>query len=139
MTEREQDDLGKDEESANLSKAFEELESASLLLDNNFIDDAVSCAYYSVFHAIVALLRRNNVNLDIHKHAYIIEQFQIRFVKTNILQKQILTKIQQIKKAREQSDYSAAAGTTPGKAARMLDDARSVVSQIQALLDEAPQ
>jgi hypothetical protein len=110
-----------------------------MLLEKNFLDDAVSRAYYAVFHAMVALLKKNKVNLDIHKHTYILRQFRIHFIDTGIFRNETLKKVIQIKKAREQSDYSAAMGIDLEQATRLVEDAQSVISQIQALLDRASQ
>jgi uncharacterized protein (UPF0332 family) len=68
------------ETTVHVEKAKEKLDSAAMLLEKGFIDDAVSRAYYAVFHAIVGLLRLKRVVLGEHKHAYILTQFRTQFI-----------------------------------------------------------
>lgn len=109
-----------------------------MLLDKNFVDDAVSRAYYAVFYAVVALLRKNNVNLEEHKHAYILNQFRLLFIDTNIFSTEIFFKIQQIKQVREQADYSAIIKIDKVKAKQLLADAKLIVDNVKDYIQKNP-
>ena len=124
------------EMNVHVDKAVEKLASASMLLEKNFIDDAVSRAYYAVFHAIVALLREKSVNLDQHKHAYILNQFRELFIDTEIFSRDMFFKIQQIKQVREQADYSANIKIDKAKAEQLLAETTTVVEMIKNYLQE---
>jgi uncharacterized protein (UPF0332 family) len=111
------------------------LHSADLLLEKGFIDDAVSRAYYAVFHAIVGLLRLKKATLDEHKHAYIMTQFRVQFIDTKEFPPEIYYKIQQIKQLREQADYSVVVKVDKDKATRLLADAKEIVVLLVKFLD----
>jgi uncharacterized protein len=122
-----------------IDKAIEKLSSATMLLEKNFIDDAVSRAYYAVFHAIVAALREKNIKLDQHKHAFILNQFRSNFIDTKLFSKETFFKIQQIKMVREQADYSTKSKIDKKKAEQLLADAESIVNLIKDFLNENPE
>ncbi len=123
------------ETAVHVAKAKEKLESAAMLLEKGFIDDAVSRAYYAVFHAIVGLLRSKQVVLDEHKHAYILTQFRARFIDVKAFPAEIYFKIQQIKQVREQADYSAVVKVGKAKATRLLSDASETVELLVKYLE----
>jgi uncharacterized protein len=49
-----------------LVKADESLKSAKLLLDNALLENAVSMAYYSMYHATTALMRKVGIKCENH-------------------------------------------------------------------------
>nr|MDO8116090.1 HEPN domain-containing protein [Candidatus Sigynarchaeota archaeon] len=124
------------EAQVHLSKAGEKLESARVLLENGFSDDAASRAYYAVFHAVVAMLRARDVTLDIHKHAFVLTQFKLRFVDNNEFPLEMYFKIQQVKQVREQADYSAIVTIPKEKVMRLIADAKEIVGKIKDMLDK---
>ena len=120
-----------------VSKAVEKLESAAMLLDKGFIDDAVSRAYYAVFHAVVATLRFKQIKLEEHKHVFILNKFRTEFIDPGTFPEDIFFKIQQIKQVREQADYSAMVVIGKEKAQQMLVDARQIVELLKKFFDNS--
>jgi uncharacterized protein (UPF0332 family) len=119
-----------------LQKAEKKLSSATLLLDQGFYEDAVSRAYYAAFHAIVALLRVENVDLSQHKHAFILNQFRIYFIDTQILSSDLYSKILNIKAIREHADYSINTEIEQLEAEQIINDTRTLVDKIKEYLEQ---
>ena len=115
----------------NLKKADEKIQSAELLYSKRFYNDSASRAYYAVFHAIVACLRSKKINLEQHKHNYILNQFRAHFIDTSILPVELYGKIQNIKASREQADYSIKFSISENDARVILEDARQILQNIQ--------
>jgi len=63
-------------------KALEKIETAQLLLKNLRNDDAVSRAYYAVFHGISAVLLSKGIAFS--SHSQVIGVFNREFVKTGV-------------------------------------------------------
>ena len=49
-----------------ISKSKEKLEAAKMLLREGFVDDAISRAYYSMFHAASAALLSEDITVESH-------------------------------------------------------------------------
>jgi len=119
-----------------LEKAEKKLRSATLLLNEEFYEDAVSRAYYAVFHAIVALLRFKEVDLSRHKHTFILNQFRIQYIDTQILASDLFSKILNIRGIREHADYSINTVIEEIEAERIVNDAQIVVDTIKEYLEQ---
>ncbi len=118
-----------------LQKADTKLKGAELLLSKRFNDDAASRAYYAVFYAIVAALRFKNVDITIHKHAYLINQFKKQ--QPPLLPTKLLNKIDTIKNNREIADYSIRREFTHQDAENILQDASEIIAKIREYLENA--
>ncbi len=118
-----------------LQKADIKLNGAELLLSKRFNDDVASRAYYAVFYAIVAALRFKNVDIAVHKHAYLINQF--KKLQPSPLPTKLLNKIDTIKNNREIADYSIRCEFTLQDAENILRDAREIITKIREYLENA--
>lgn len=119
-----------------LRKATEKLRSANLLLDQGLYEDAISRAYYATFHAIVALLKYQEIDLTHHKHIYILNQFRSNFIDTDIFSIDLYSKILNIKNIREQADYSITYEIDQTEAEQIIADAKTVVELIEDYLNK---
>jgi len=86
-----------------LEKAEEKLRSAEELLKISAYDDAVSRAYYCVFHAVQSLLLTEGLSADTHQG--ILTLFGLYFVKTGKFDKKFGRILSNLKDDRENGDY----------------------------------
>ena len=107
---------------------------AELLYEKQFYDDSASRSYYAILHAIVACLRWKGVNLEQHKHNYIINQFWTHFIDTGLFPVSIHGKVMNIKSSREQADYSNKIFISKEDTKLILEDARQNVDMIKEFL-----
>jgi hypothetical protein len=86
-----------------IQKANKKLEVAEKLLKLGDYEDAVSRAYYAVFHATQALLLTEGERAETHKG--IVTLFGLLFVKTGKFSKNIGKYLANLKDDRESGDY----------------------------------
>ena len=86
-----------------LRQSEEELNAADLLFNNGFYKEAVSRAYYSMFHAAQALLFIRDVYPKSHKG--VIHKFGEEFVKTGLLERKMGQMLSQAESMRMKADY----------------------------------
>ena len=88
---------------AMIEKAEEKLEIATKEYEMGYYGDAVSRAYYAVFHAISAVLAQ--IGLTFSSHAQTIGAFNREFVKKGIFPQNTYRKIQRLFDNRHVADY----------------------------------
>jgi uncharacterized protein (UPF0332 family) len=113
------------------AKAWEKHDSAVLLHEKGFLDDAISRAYYAVFHGVAVLLREKNVKLDVHKHAYILSRFQDEFIEPGLIKQDTFKKIIAIKTQRETADYSFESEPTTNDVTQIIKDTGSCLDEFE--------
>lgn len=86
-----------------LEQAKEELYDAKLLYNVNRFKGANNRAYYSIFHAIRAVLSLEPI--DFKKHKYVIAYFNKNYVRTEIFPKSLGHRVSKASAIREDSDY----------------------------------
>jgi len=86
-----------------LKKAEQALKAAQNLLADGLYDDAVSRAYYAVFHSARAALKIKGIETVSHKG--LISQFALHLVKTGEVEEEYGDILRQIKEDRETGDY----------------------------------
>jgi uncharacterized protein (UPF0332 family) len=120
--------------SPRFAKAWEKYDSAALLFDKGFLDDAISRAYYAVFHGVAVLLRDKNVKLDVHKHVYILSQFQKEFIEPGLIERDTFKEIIAIKSRRETADYSLESEPTAKDVEQIVADAHSCLVEFETYI-----
>lgn len=85
------------------SKAESKLKVALTLLKSGDFDDAVSRAYYAVFHAAQALLLSEGEKAETHKG--VVTLFSLLFIKTEKFPKKFGKYLTNLKDDRESGDY----------------------------------
>ncbi|MBN2153151.1 MAG: HEPN domain-containing protein [Candidatus Lokiarchaeota archaeon] len=116
------------------AKAWEKHDSAALLFEKGFLDDAISRAYYAVFHGVAVLLRDKNVRLAVHKHVYILTQFQKEFIMSGLIKQDTFKTIIAIKTRREIADYSFESQPSVNDVRLIIEDARSCLAEFEAYI-----
>jgi len=86
-----------------LQKAEKKLEVAEKLLGSGDYEDAVSRAYYAVFHTTQALLLTEGAKAETHKGA--VTLFGLLFVKTGRFKRELGKYLANLKDERESGDY----------------------------------
>ncbi len=86
-----------------LEKADEELNAAEVLLQQSFLAKSLNSSYYSMFHALRALL--SIYNIDSKKHSGVIRVFSNLFIRTGKISKEYLNYLSASFNIRLQSDY----------------------------------
>ena len=86
-----------------LDKAYQMLESARLLLEHDDYASACNRAYYSVFHAMRAVLALDEI--DDHKHSHLISVFRKEYLKNGVLDRSLSDIIGSAFEVRNSSDY----------------------------------
>ena len=88
-----------------IHKAEQKLEVAGRLSESGDYEDAVSRAYYSVFHAVQALLLTEGQHAESHKG--VVTLFGLLFIKTGKFSKTFGKYLANLKDDRESGDYEA--------------------------------
>ena len=86
-----------------LSKAKQYLEDAKKTLAMEMYDTAANRSYYAIFHAARAVLALDG--LDFKQHSGVISNFQMKYIKTGIFDKQLSNIIKSAFSLRTESDY----------------------------------
>lgn len=110
-------------------KSHEKIRSAQVNLDNGFFDDAVSRAYYAVFHAVSALLLTRN--LIYSSHSQLLGSFNKEFLKTKIFPTDFSRWIYELFDLRQTGDYDPFSIIDLETAKRCLDHAVQIVGEIE--------
>lgn len=119
---------------AHLEKAAERLRVAEKLFRDGDYEDAVSRAYYAMFHAAKAAL--STVNAFPKTHEGLVSEFGRRFVLTGILQRDLGKDLADAKAARETYEYSVTATVEKSEAEAILSNAQRFVEAVKKRLEQ---
>ena len=87
-----------------LEKAFRTLRVARLLFENQEWSEAAGRIYYALFHAVSALLIKNQIRVKSHKGAY--TMLCMNFVATGKMPREYGDFYREMELMREESDYN---------------------------------
>jgi len=110
-----------------IEKSKEKLEAAKVLLREGFIDDAISRAYYCMFHAASAVLLVEGITVD--SHSALKTMFGLRFVKTGKIESKYGRWLNRLKDERENGDYDVFTSFDHA-------DAQESIKEAEEFLDE---
>jgi uncharacterized protein (UPF0332 family) len=85
------------------TKAEEKLRAAQVLMKGGFLDDAISRAYYAIFHAAGAVLLSEGISVE--SHSALKDMFGLHFVKTGKIDRKYGRILSKLKDERETGDY----------------------------------
>jgi len=88
---------------AQLEKSEDKLKAAKSLLKDGFFDDAISRAYYSIFHAASAVLLSKGITVESHSALKTI--FGLRFIKSGKIERKFGRILSRLKDEWENGDY----------------------------------
>jgi uncharacterized protein (UPF0332 family) len=86
-----------------IEKSNEKLKAAKVLLKEGLVDDAISRAYYSMFHAASAVLFAEGITVE--SHSALKTMFGLHFIKTGKIDKKYGRWLNKLKDERENGDY----------------------------------
>ena len=86
-----------------LEQAKDNLEEAIVLFENNKYKGATNRAYYSIFHAVKAVLALEYT--DFKKHSSVIAYFNKEYISKNIFPRELGKLVSEARFYREKSDY----------------------------------
>ena len=116
-----------------IQKANKKLEVAEKLLKSSDYDDAVSRAYYAVFHATQALLLTEGERAETHKG--IVMLFGLLFVKTGKFSKNIGKYLANLKDDRESGDYEVFSFIDKETAETAISEANQFLKEAKLYLE----
>ena len=117
-----------------LDQAVEEFEAANLLFEEEYLREAVSRAYYSMFHASQALLFIKKVYPKSHKG--VIQKFGEEFVKSGLLEKKMGYILAQAETMRLKADYDVGLKITKEECEEILDNCEYFISKVKEMITE---
>lgn len=109
-----------------LERAKQDLSDAEFNYKNNRFLNANNRAYYSIFHAIRAVLALEQK--DFKRHKDVLAYFNQHYIKTEIFPKNISRKISQAKSIREDSDYDDEYKPNAEETQNQIETARELLS-----------
>ena len=116
-----------------LERAKQDLSDAEFNYKHKRYLNANNRAYYSIFHAIKAVLALERV--DFKRHKDVIGYFNHHYVKTEIFPKMISKKIGQASKVREDSDYDDEYIPDAEKTKIQIDTASEVIELVEKYIE----
>jgi len=119
---------------AHMEKAIKRLRVAQKLLRDNEYEDAVSRAYYAMYHAAKAVLATMNVFPRTHEG--VVSEFGKRFVLKETFPKELGKNLADAKAARETYEYGVTATTGKTEAETIVFNAQKFVKAIEKHLKE---
>lgn len=117
-----------------IEKADESLKGAQVLLGSKLYDEAVSSAYYAMFHMTKALLL--TINEEPSTHHGLITLFGLNFIKPKIIEEIYNDMLIDAKESREAGDYDAARKFTKEEATEKVENASKFSERILSNLRE---
>lgn len=117
-----------------LERAKQDLSDAEFSYKNNRFLNANNRAYYSIFHAIRAVLALEKK--DFKRHKDVLAYFNQYYIKTEIFPKIISKKISQASKVREDSDYDDEFKPSAEETSMQIDTARELINLVEKYLED---
>ena len=106
----------------------------TILIAANRWNGAASRMYYSVFHAVNALLIHDAHPVNTHKGSHAI--FNLYYIKTGILPEEYGRLYNQLQTMREESDYNCAFDVEPEVLQKNIEHARQLIDTIEKLIKD---
>ena len=117
-----------------LKKAEQSLKAAQNLLADGLYDDAVSRAYYAVFHSARAALKIKGIETVSHKG--LISQFALHLVKADEVEEEYGDILRQIKEDRETGDYEPLVTFGSDEATQLVSSAGRFLAKMREWIGE---
>ena len=118
-----------------IAKADEKLNAAKALLRGGFLDDAISRAYYAIFHAASAVLLSEGMNAE--SHSALKDLFGLHFIKTGKIERKFGRILNRLKDDRETGDYDIYAAFDKADAENSITMAEEFLVTMRRYLTDA--
>ena len=112
-----------------IDRAYEALEDAKLLAENDRWNTAVNRLYYSSFYAVIALLIKNGIETQTHDGVR--TQFGLLFVKTGIIDKKFGKLFSKLFDYRLKGDYGDLFNFDKDIVEPLFDDVELMINTIK--------
>ncbi|MFA0833864.1 MAG: HEPN domain-containing protein [Methanobacterium formicicum] len=112
----------------------EELICSPVLFENEMFNDALSEAYYSLFHAANAILSFKDLHPRTHKG--LIAEFGLQFVATDIIEVDHGKNLAKTEEKCEKADYDVFYRVSKEKAESIIEDAQNFFERIMNAIDD---
>jgi len=119
---------------AHLEKAVERLRVAEKLFGDGDYEDAVSRAYYAMYHAARAVL--STLGVFPKSHEGVVSEFGRKFVLAGVFPKELGKDLADAKAARETYEYSVAVSVGKSEAEAILLNAQRFVNAMKKHLEK---
>ena len=116
-----------------LEQAKENLEEAEALFSINKFKGASNRAYYSIFHAIKAVLALEET--DFKKHSSVIAYFNKEYVSKEIFSRELGKRVNEARLFREKSDYVDFYIVTKEECREQIDTAISMIEKTEEYIN----
>jgi len=117
-----------------LDQAEEELNASYVLFEKEFYREAISRAYYSMFHATQALLILKEIYPKSHKG--VIQKFGEEFVKSGLLEKKMGYILSQAETMRLKADYDVGVKITKEECEEILYNCEFFIKKVKDTIKE---
>ena len=120
--------------SLEIAKAFTTQEEVDLLVEKGYWNAAANRLYYSVFHAVSALLIHDGIRIKSHKGAGIM--LNQHYIQTNKISPELGKLYRRLELMREESDYNCFYNTSPEELKKELEPARELIDTIAKMVSQ---
>ena len=118
--------------SLEIAKAFTTQEEVDLLVEKGYWNAAANRLYYSVFHAVSALLIHDGIRIKSHKGAGVM--LNQLYIQTNKISPELGKLYRRLELMREESDYNCFYNTSPEELKKELEPARELIDTIAKMV-----
>jgi uncharacterized protein (UPF0332 family) len=118
--------------SLEIAKAFTTQEEVDLLVEKGYWNAAANRLYYSVFHAVSALLIHDGIRIKSHKGAGVM--LNQHYIQTNKISPELGKLYRRLELMREESDYNCFYNTSPEELKKELEPARELIDTIAKMV-----
>lgn len=115
-----------------LEKSGEFLSQADKMIEIEMWDIAANRYYYACFHAVQALLLKNQITC--HSHSGLIACFGQNFIKTGILPKGMGAFLSRMEQLRQKGDYNCCYSVTEDEVKTMVEPSHKLIIGIKELI-----
>jgi len=117
-----------------LDVSRDKLDSAKILFKHDKYDDAISRAYYAVFHCTQALLL--SLGIKAESHSGVRQLFGFHFIKEGRFDKKFGRYLKNLKDERENGDYSIFTLIEKEDALKAINEAKEFIIETERYLKE---
>jgi uncharacterized protein (UPF0332 family) len=117
-----------------MQKAYEKVAAARSLTRSGHHDDAISRAYYAMFHAASAVLLSLGITVD--SHSALKAMFGLHLVKTGEIDREYGKSLSRLKDDRENGDYDIFADFDEDDAQKAIGQAQGFVAEMKRYLSQ---
>ena len=118
--------------SLEIAKAFTTQEEVDLLVEKGYWNAAANRLYYSVFHAVSALLIHDGIRIKSHKGAGVM--LNQHYIQTNKISPELGKLYRRLELMREESDYNCFYNTSPEELKKELEPTRELIKTIAKMV-----